>query len=187
MRRTVLPALMILLLLCGCGTNRAEGKLKAQREALKEAEEISFTAHITARTENEVFSCSLDCTASREETVVTVTAPALIAGIRARTDETGTKLEYDGLSLGIGAVGSTGITPVSAAPLLAYALRSGFQVRSWTERGEGRELLAEELYITETAALTVWYDGETLVPIHCEFAAEGETLISCDIENYTYR
>ena len=61
MRRMFLPALMITLLLTGCGGAAPERKIEELRETLTAAEEITVTADVTADLESEVFQCTLRC------------------------------------------------------------------------------------------------------------------------------
>ena len=84
-KRALLPVLMISLLLSACGTSAAEAerRLEAQRDALA-AGTMSFTAFITAQPPSgEVFACVLTCSATPEETVVTVQKPEAVSGISA--------------------------------------------------------------------------------------------------------
>ena len=184
MRRFLLPALMISLLLCGCA-NGAEGRLKAQRTVFAAAEELSFTTDMTLLTDSEVFECTLSCISRGGTLRIEVTAPENLVGIRVRIEDGEAALEYGEISLGVGSAGQSGITPVSAVPLLTEALRGGFLRRCWTERDGARELLAAELYVTDDAVLTVWFDAETVSPIHAEFARDGRTVLRCEIRDFT--
>lgn len=188
MRRFLLPALMISLLLTGCGgAAGAQRKIAEQNQKLAAAEELSFTVDVTANLGGEVFDCTLACLAGAEETTVELLAPESVAGIRARVGADGVALEYEDLSLGVGTAGLDTVTPISAAPLLVLALRSGFLQRCWTERDGERELLVAQVYVNDDAALTLWYDGETLAPLHGEFSRDGTVLLRCEIRDFTYR
>lgn len=188
MRRYLLPALMISLLLTGCGSaSGIQRKIAEQNEKLAAAEELSFTADVTANLGNEVFDCSLACTAAEASVTVEVLAPESVAGVRARIEDGSIALEYEDLSLGVGTAGLDSITPVSAAPMLVQALRSGFLQRCWTERDGERELLVAQIYVSDIAALTLWYDGETLTPLHGEFSQDSAVVLRCEIREFTYR
>ena len=187
MRRFLMPALMISLLLTGCGAGGAEERLKAQREKLSAAEEITFTADITADLGSEVFDCTLDCAWTPEELTVQVSAPESITGVCTRFRDGEAVLEFGDVSLGVGTAGEEGLSPVSAVPLLTDALRSGFLRRVWRERDGERELLAAEIYVTDAAALTMWFDAETLTPLHGEFYRDGRMILRCEIRDFTFR
>ena len=183
MRRFLLPALMISLLLCGCGGG-AEGRLREQRARFSAAEELSFTLDATLLTDSEVFDCTLSCVDRGGDVSAEVTAPETVAGIRVRIGDGGGVLEYGDVSLGVGAAARSGISPVSAVPLLTEALRGGFLRRCWTERDGAQGLLAAEIYVTDEAVLTVWFDAETLFPVHAEFAQDGRTVLRCEIRDF---
>ena len=186
MRRWVLPALMITLLLAGCGSAAPERKLDEMRRALAAAEEIGVTAEVTEKLGDERFSCTLRCVCAPERSTVEVCAPESIAGIRAVVGPDAATLEYEGLSLGIGALGPEP-APVTALPLLLRALRGGSTLRSWTEWEGERTLFVREYYVMDDDTLTVWLDAQTLLPVHAELARGGEMLINCEISEFTYR
>ena len=186
MRRYLLPALMISLLLSGCGGADAQRKIAEQHQRFADAQALSFVADVTADLGSEVFDCSLACAFEQETVTVEVLAPESVAGVRARVADGSLALEYEGLSLGVGTAGLDDITPVGAGPLLVQALRSGFLQRCWTERDGDRDLLVAQVYVSDLAALTVWYDGETLAPVHGEFSQDGAVVLRCEIRDFTY-
>ena len=89
MRRFLLPALMMTLLLTGCGGAAPERRMEELKQNLSDADSISLTAEVTATLEHEVFACTLDCTAKPDAVTVIVRAPESIAGIRAVVDASG--------------------------------------------------------------------------------------------------
>jgi len=187
MRRFLLPALMISLLLTGCGSLGAEGKLKDRRESLAEAGEISFTADVTANLGSEVFDCTLNCTWTPEKLRLEVTAPESIAGIRTEFSDGKLSLGFGDVLLGVGTAEDGEITPVSAVPMLISALQSGFFRKVWRERDGETALLAADIYLSETGALTVWFAEDSLNPVHAEFSQEGSTVLKSTIRDFTYR
>ena len=63
MRAILLPALMMTLLLSGCRGAAPERRMEELKETLNAAQSVTLTADVTANLENEVFSCTLRCTA----------------------------------------------------------------------------------------------------------------------------
>ena len=186
MRRILIPALMITLLLSGCGDAAPERKLEELRNKLNAAAEIHVIADVAADLGAEQFTCSLDCRASAEETTVELTAPEAVAGVRARIGPDGMTVEYDGVALGVGGVPNGKTAPVNALPLLLAALKTGSTLRKWTERDADRTLYVREFYVTDDDTLTVWQDGETLLPVCAEFTRGGAAVLRCEIREFTY-
>ena len=186
MKRAILPALMITLLLCACGNGgaAAEEKLEARRDALAAAEEITFTADVTANLGDEVFACTLACAATPEEVSAEVLAPEPVAGVRAVSRDGETTLRYEGVQLSVGAAG---LGPMQAVPLLMRALKAGHVIRAWTETAERGALIAAEIYADDNYALTVWFDSAALSPVHASLSEGGTELLRCEIRNFTYR
>ena len=189
MRRFLIPALMISLLLTGCGERSAalQRRVTEQRERFAAAETLGFTADVTADLGGEVFQCTLAVSGGADTVTAEVTAPESIAGARTRFENGEAVLEYGEVSLGVGPSGTEGLSPVRAAALLHSALRSGFLQRCWTEREESRELVAAELYVTDDADLTLWFEKETMTPVHCEFSQAGSTVVRCEIRDFAIR
>ncbi len=185
MRRWLLPALMIPLLLTGCGKSVPERKLEELRKTLAAAEEIALTAEITAELGEEVFACTLGCTAAGERVVVEVTAPESVAGVRAVLTPDGATLEYETLSLGVGQ--DSPLSPIGALPRLLSALRGASVLRSWTEWAEEKTLFVREYWLSEDMTLRVWFDAATLLPAHAEFIAGGRAALRCDILSFTWK
>ena len=177
MKRALVPALMISLLLCACGGEEAEQRIERQRDALAAAEEISFTARVRADLGDEVFLCVLDCSQTPEGLTVEVREPEEIAGIRAHAAGGETTLEYDGVILAGG--------PLGAMPLLLRALTEGHVIRAWEE--DGGALIAAEIYADDDYALTLWFDGESLAPRCASVSEEGAEFLRCDVERFDYR
>ncbi|MCD8001382.1 MAG: hypothetical protein LUE95_02135 [Oscillospiraceae bacterium] len=186
MKRAALSALMITaLLLTGCGGAETEERLERRQAELAAAEEISFTAHITANLGDEAFLCTLACCATQETVMAEVTEPEILAGIRAVLQDGDALLQYDGVELAIGAgLAQSAVNPMTAVPLFFDALRTGYVQRTWSEQGEQGALTAAEIYVSDDYALTMYFEAETLIPVYAVLAADGETLISCEIQSF---
>lgn len=185
MRRWILPALMITLLLCGCGQSGPERKLDGMQKELAAARDLAVSAHVTAFLGDERFVCDLRCVSDAEQSRVEITAPETIAGISAVVGPEGMTIAYEEMSLGVGGY-APDAAPVSALPLLLTALRSGSALRNWTEWEDERTLFVREYYVTEEVGLTVWFDAGTLQPVHAEFARDGATVLRCEITEFSY-
>ena len=182
MKRVILPVLMITLLLTACGGAALEEQVEARRDALGNAEQISFTAEVTTDLGSEIFESTLACTATPERVAMEVISPELVAGVTATaTAGAGeTALEYGSVQLLVGAIDAPG--PFSALPLLCEALRTGHVIRAWSEDG----LVAAEFYAGDERGLTVWFTEDGLTPAHAEFysSADGRADVRCEIRDF---
>ena len=182
MRRYLVPALMMLLLLTGCGEAPAERRVEERRDAFAAAE-LGFTAAVTVTQDDEVFRCTLECVSAPEALTVTVTAPENVAGVTAQIRDGETAVEYEGVRLSVGAAGETGLHPISAVARLCEALRRGHVIRAWAEGDE----TAAEIFIDGETGLTVWFSGGTLTPCGAEFARGGAVAVRCELTNFQIR
>ena len=187
-RRMILPALMISLLLSGCGgAGNAEQKVEQQMEVFAAAEQISFQVRCTAYPGgDEVFACELSCSADAEQTAVVVDAPATVAGISAVARSGETVLSYDGVQLVVGSAAQT-LGPLPAMPLLKETLCCGHVLRAWQEQREEMQLIAADFFCeAENEEITVWFEASAMLPLYAELRRGGETALKCEFFNFTY-
>ena len=178
---------MISLLLSACGASgAAEREIEARREEYAASQELRFTAKLRANVGDTLFPCTLECAETPEGTRLRVVEPELIAGVTALLRPGETELEYDGVSLFVGDLAASGLSPLTAAPMLAQALKSGHVVRVWKETEEGKALYAAELFFSDEWELTVWYDALSLTPVRGEFCRDGSLAAVCELENFEY-
>lgn len=172
MKRRAIFALMILLLLSGCGGNGTD-EFEAWREALSQREELSFSAAVTAEGETTVFTCGMDAVYTGEETVVTVTAPETIEGLTFRRTLKGDQLEYDGAVLSLPSLGSDP-APCEAAPILVDALLRGELL--YTGREDG--LLTAGITAAHGETVTLWRTENEKTPVYAEISREGQAALT---------
>lgn len=183
MKRAILPALMMALLLTGCGA-RQEERIEARRDALAE-EEFCFTARTRTDLGDAWFDCDLAVEAGREGAAMTVTAPETIAGICVLVDGTGTRLECEELRFSLGAGLEDCLGPAEALPMLLEALTAGHVLRAWRERDGDTALSVAEFYRTDALTWSVWYTEETLIPLHAALRDQGREIFQCEITDWT--
>ena len=188
MRRAALPALMIsLALLSGCtGAGKWENKLSERRKELSEAERVSFTAEISADLGDKVFDCTLLCEKSGDETVMTVAEPELAAGVTARISADDTVLSFDGVELSVGALPEGGVSPFASVPIFMDALTGDYAFNFNEETTEsGMDTVCAESYVSDGQSALIWYDAQTLIPVHGQIVSGGRVCIRCDISDFT--
>ena len=184
MRQTVLSALMTaLLLLAACGAPAEMDEFDAFRQTLEPAEEITFTAELTAEADGAEFSCTAAFRGSGEAAELTLLAPALIEGVSARVTPEGAALVYGGATLELGELTGSAATPLTALPALVDALHAGHAVRAWREQTGDAALLAVSLLRGEDETYTVWFGPET-TPVYAELSVDGRTVLRCTLTDW---
>ena len=125
MKRLCLPALLaVCLLLAGCA-NSAKKQYEQFSAGLSGRSDLSFTAQLSAEYTDRTVEFTLQYEQNEDGCTVTVTAPALISGVRARFSAGGSAIDYDGIVVDTGELDACGLTPMSALPLLVDALKNG--------------------------------------------------------------
>ena len=193
MRRLTACLLMMVLLLSGCKGRMAltpEMAALALRDTYQNLAGWSSAVDVTAEVGDKVFDFSLDASWQREgETVLTITAPELLAGITARIADGETVLEYDGVGLSLNLMDGKGLTAVSVVPWLMEQVGSGYMAKcAWV--GENRELLQITFRDPEAEPNTgtefrVTFDRETLALNEAEVSMDGASALTAVFHNFT--
>ncbi len=195
MRKLTACVLMMTLLLSGCqaGTTAAEtpeDAALALREEYQALAGWSAVVDVSVCYSEAVFDFTLDARWSREgETVLTVTAPELVAGITARIAEGETVLEYDGAGLSLGLLDGGGLTPVSAVPAVMEQIEKGYMAKcAWA--GESEQYLQIDFRDPELEANTgtqflLTFDRASRALLSAEVSVAGETVLTAQISNFT--
>ena len=193
-RSAVMCVLMISLLLSGC---QAAGDTKGpQEQALVIRGEYLDSAgckakmDVTADYGQRVYTYTLDVSVTQEETVLTVAAPQELAGITARMNGEGSRLEYDGAMLETGLLDEDGLTPLSAVPVLLESARSGFMDSCTLERLGEQETLRVLCRDPECSAgqgreTTLWFHAQTHALVRGEIAVDGYRVLLCDFLQFS--
>ena len=176
MKRTVLFALMIPLLLTGCGARRNTENWKAFAQAVENAERISFHADIAVHREDTAAAFGADVTHENGETLITLTAPDTVSGIAVRAADGKASLEFDGVMLSLDAGRGEALSPCGAPARLLSVLTGG----------------APE-YADESSAAFTGADGERVTVYRneagaltgAEIARGGKTILTLSITDWT--
>lgn len=177
MRKAMLFALMLTLLLTACGGEEKDpvGDLQRQYAAVASA---TMEADVTCHYEEEEREYTLLCAYTPESSTVTVLAPANLAGISATVSGGELKLSYEDISLDAGSCSAAAISPVAALPRLMEAAASGYPAETGEEDVDGRKGLrvAFDLADDEGTLYATWFDQETLLPLRSEISTDGTVL-----------
>ena len=194
MRKLTACVLMMTLLLSGCQAGTAgetpEDAALAVREEYKALAGWSATVDVSVCYSETVYDFTLDAKWQRKgETVLTVTAPDLLAGVTARIAEGETVLEYDGAGLSLGLLDGDGLTPVSAVTAFMEQIEKGWMAKcAWS--GENDELLQISFRDPELEADTgtqflLTFDRASRALLSAEVSRLGETVLTASIRNFT--
>lgn len=194
MRKALSCVLMMTLLLSGCqagsvGETPEEAAL-ALREEYQALAGWSAAVDVSVCYSEAVFDFTLDARWQREgETVLTITAPELVAGITARIAQGETVLEYDGAGLSLGLLDSSGLTPVSAVTAIMAQIEKGYMAKcAWA--GEEEQYLQityqdPELEANTGTQFLLTFDRAGHALLSAEVSVAGETVLTARISNFT--
>ena len=184
MKKTVLPMLACLLLLCGCGGRKAldvQEQYRSVTSAELEAEVVSC-----ADAAGRVFTltCRYD---PAGQSVTTVNAPSELAGLTAIVSGEDMTLSCDGLQLPAGA--SLDICPANCLPYLLRALAEGYVLEQGGETLEDSPCLRLTLDTTapggDKVLCAVWLDAEGLFPRYAEFSQNEQVVLTAKLLAFT--
>lgn len=189
----VICVLMMTLPLCAC---RAGGGTSPQERALSiRADYLSATgctAQVTLRADygRRVYDYEGTVTVSDEETVLTLTAPAEVAGVVARLSGADGQLEYEGTIVETGPLSDEGLTPLGAVPALLEAARSAFMDSSTLETLDGVSVLRvlcrdPSLSPGQGQEATLWFDPGSGALLLGELTLDGRQVVRCEFEQFT--
>ena len=174
----VLP-LLLCLLLCGCGQSAAERACLDFSRELRERETLDFRAELVCEYPEETVSFTLDYALRADEQTVTVVEPRAIAGVQARLSPDGQTLVYRDLILELG-MGTQGIDPARALPLLVRALREGHLDACWQEDGDP----AAKYILDDQLSVELRFSPEEMIPKEAELLLDGRTAARCQISDW---
>lgn len=194
MRKALSCVLMMTLLLSGCqagpvGETPEEAAL-ALRQEYQTLAGWSAVVDVSVCYSEAVFDFTLDAKWRREgETVLTVTAPELVAGITARVAEGETVLEYDGAGLSLGLLDGAGLTPVSAVTALMAQIEEGYMAKcAWAgEEEQYLQITFRDPELAENAGtqFVAAFDRASHALLAAEVSVAGETVLTAKISKFT--
>ena len=194
MRKALSCVLMITLLLSGCragsGGNTPEEEALALRETYQALAGWSASADLSVCYTETVYDFSLDAQWRRDgETVLTVTAPELVAGITARIAQGETVLEYDGAGLSLGLLDDSGLTPVSAVTACMEQIQQGWMAKcAWAGENDAHLQISFQDPEREDNAGTQFlltFDRAGYALLSAEVSAQGRTVLSAQFTDFT--
>lgn len=183
--KRLLP-LALAVMLTGCAADGGGPTQQALdfRTALMDSRGCTFTADLTADVGGRVYQFTLDCAATvGGPATLTVTAPASIAGITARVDQTGAALTFDGTALALGTLADGETAPLLAAWLLPNAWTSDYIDAAGAD-GDLERIAYLHGYGDEALTIDAWLDEQN-IPVRCEISYDGVRCLTAEISGFT--
>jgi hypothetical protein len=187
MRYKAFAALMISLLFltaCSGGKEVSEDRFLKFREQLCSSEGVTAVSKVRAETEEATEEYEMSFTQTGEGAVVEVLGPEELKGIKATLGGDPMTVEYQGVILETGGLGSDDLTPITALPMIVEAMKGWHIENVWGETVNDSKTLAAKIFATDRSDLTVWLDYETMTPLYAEITLDGYTVIFCTIEEW---
>ena len=147
--------------------------------------ECAASMEVIADYGQRVYEYGIDLDWQREgESVLTLTAPENVAGVTARLAAGEAALEYDGVRVETGPLDDTGLSPVSAVPLLLEYIQSGYMAECGMEQDGEEEVLRVVCRDPEAQPGTgrecsLWFYPDTHALLRGELSQDGYTVIQC--------
>lgn len=175
MRKAMILAPMLILLLTGCGAGEENNVVEQLQQQYAAVESATMEAEIVCHYDEEIRKYTLLCAYSPEKSTVTVLSPENLAGITAQVENGTLTLSYDDISLDAGTYSAAAISPVVALPKLMEAAAWGYPAE------QSEEMLGERACIRLGCDLsdepgtmyTTWFDAQSLLPLRSEISVDG--------------
>lgn len=188
-RLRLLPLMMTLLLLAGCGGQKEASAEELAVELQRQWQNMTACAghmDLTADYGERVFSCGLDVTYDQVTGgVLTLTEPELVRGICAYLKPDGLTLRYDGVSLETGPLTEEGLSPLEAAPTFYQQLTQG-SLAAWDLTDEALSLTfrGHDALPGEGLEATLTFSRETNQPLTGELYWNGAQIIQAQFRDF---
>lgn len=183
--------MMILLPLSSCfgggeGQKALDAALTLRGEYLAMTD-FSTQVQLLADYGQRVYNYTLDVSATEEETILTVTAPELIAGVSARIRPEMSFLEYDDISIETGVLNEEGLTPISAVPAMLEAVRGAYITScSFDDSGLLQVYYGDpDVPLGTGTEYTLWFQSGTGDLVQGEISVDGRRCIQCTFSPFT--
>lgn len=185
MKRALIAAVSLLLILTGCSsTDSGIEQALILRQNLQQ-NSSSFTAEITADYGDVLHEFTMQCEADESGNVnFSVTEPETIQSITGTIDATGGNLTFDDIVLAFELLTDEQITPVSAPWILIRTLRGGY-IHAAELTDDGVKLVINDSYEEDSLQLDIWLDQNNH-PKEAEILWQGRRILSLRIREFSY-
>ena len=175
MRKALIFAPMLILLLTACGAGEETNETAQLQQQYAAVESATMEAEIVCHYDDEIRTYTLLCAYTPERSTVTVLSPENLAGISAQVEDGTLTLSYDDISLDAGTYSAAAVSPVVALPKLMEAAAHGYITEESRETVGERKCLRLSADLSDRPGMlyTTWFDAETMLPLRSEISADG--------------
>ena len=183
MKRSLVGALIIILI-SGCGhSHTALDQALQLRETILAASAISFCADITADYGDEIYTFQMECSEKALGKMdFTITSPETIAGITGTVSQNQPAFTFDDKVLAFPPLVDSQVTPVIAPYVLLQTLRGGY-ISACSREGDGYCIYLNDSYREDQLYVQV-YTNMDFIPIHAEIVYHDQRILSLDISKF---
>lgn len=184
MKRTGCIALILVMLLCGCGKDTRMEDLQQQYRAISASQmSAEIVCHLPSDNRTFTVSCNYD---KEQGATTSITSPEEVKGISASVSGDSLTVTYDGMILPAGEL--TDICPANCLPYLLHAASDGYVTEYGSDTLEGRECLRTAFDTTagsgQKILCTVWFDAESYLPDYAEYSVDGNVVLTARILSF---
>lgn len=179
MRLKIAVPMLMILLLCGCGTRSEITEVPVQfRMGLREAGGCTYTVALTADYGDYVREFTLDCDCTMDGSSFTVIEPDSVAGITATVSNEQAQVSYRDTILAVESFSTRAVSPMAVPFLLTKAWSEGY-ISAVGEPEQVEYLLG---FGTDELVVSTVFDEN--IPAECEVSDGTSTLITCQITEF---
>lgn len=175
-------ALLPLFLLVSCGNQGSEHAESAIAALYREAASIRMEATIVAEFSDRSADYRVAYTGSKDQSgVITVLAPASIAGVKATIGDDGSTLQFADTILETGVTNEDDVTPMSALPKLQKIWSMGDAGEIGAEKRDGKDTWLL-VYREGNMEYRTWFLKENLCPVYAEVFHDDRAILRISYE-----
>lgn len=155
------------------------------RSALLTAGGCSFTANVSVNYGETVAKFTLTCEYDIEDGArLLVTAPDTIAGIEASISGTDTVITFDDAQLALAELNGGNLAPLAGPLIVGRCWAEGY-IDAAGKEGAYLRVTYLDGYGSQELTVDTWFLAESSWPVRAEIAADGQTLLTLELTNFT--
>lgn len=179
MKKLTLLALVLALILCGCGRGE-EDAIRSLQQRWANMESLTTESELTVHIGGGSRSFTVVTTCDAEGATTTITAPEELSGLSATVTGEQLLLRYEGAAVSAGV--PSVLSPAACVPYLVRSVAEGYLLEYGSETIDGLDCLRCAFDTTapdgSRILCTVWLERESGVPCYTEFSTDGTVVLT---------